>query len=74
MSSREGPQGWIVHWYNNRRELVNDVLLTLQEKLGWTQTNIAVDIAIGRMGCLVQLSFNCPAVEDQEAQPDQLVL
>ena len=53
---------------------MNDVLVAMQEKLDWTQTNITVDIAIGRTGCLVQLSFNCPAVEDQEAQPDQLVL
>ena len=49
---------------------MNDVLVAMQEKLDWTQTNIAVDIAIGRTGCLEQLS----AVEDQEAQPDQLVL
>ena len=28
------------------RELVNNVLLAMLEKLNWTQTNIAVDVAI----------------------------
>ena len=34
----------------NRRELLNKVLLAMQEKLDWTQTNITVDIAIRKDG------------------------
>ena len=42
---------------------MNNVLLAMQEKLDWTQTNIAVDIAIRKDGVPgTVLNLNCAVI------------